>query len=79
MFLQEILKSCARQFTPRKDYSEKGHTDIFKCLSITDSKCEYGYIYLQNDSHEATLSETCLFNRLDNYEIIYPVIKSSKN
>lgn len=49
-FLAEILKSCARKQSQRKTYEDKDEPSIFRCLSITDSKAEYGYIYYQNDA-----------------------------
>ena len=43
--LENMLKSCAVKNSKRKDYTEKGHKDIFRCFSVTDSKCEYGFLY----------------------------------
>jgi len=41
---------------------------MFRCMSITDSNAEYGYIYYQNDSRtSAILKETIVFNKLDNF------------
>lgn len=69
-YLAELLKSCARQKTQHKNYSSRGYPDIFRCVSITDSKAEYGYLYYQNDSRNgAILKETILFNKLDNFKI----------
>jgi len=52
-----MLKSCAVLKSKRKDYSDKGEPNIFRCFSVTDSKCEYGFLYYQNDSTESTLRE----------------------
>jgi hypothetical protein len=49
-YLQDILTSCARESSNRKNYKEKGGDDIFRCLSITDSKCEYGFLYYENNT-----------------------------
>jgi hypothetical protein len=57
----------------RKTYADKGHPEVFRCMSITDSQAEYGYIYYQNDgsrSTGATLKETIVFNKLENFVII---------
>jgi hypothetical protein len=40
-------------------------------MSITDSKAEYGYLYYQNESRsKATLKETIVFNKLENFAIV---------
>jgi hypothetical protein len=70
-YLVETLKSCAKRRTQRKTYQEKGHPDIFRCASITDSQVEYGYLYYQNDSRTgATLKETIVFNSLENFTLL---------
>ena len=70
-YLAEILKSCARQRSQRKNYADKGFPDIFRCASITDSEVEYGYIYYQNDSRNgAILKETVVFNKLENFTLM---------
>lgn len=70
-YLSEVLKSCTRQRSQRKTYQEKGHADIFRCASITDSGVEYGFLYYQNDSRNgATLKETIVFNKLENFELV---------
>lgn len=75
-FLEEVLKSCARQKTQRKTFEDKGEKEAFRSISITDSGAEYGYVYYQNDSTEdAIIYETCLFNKLENFEILPPYDK----
>jgi hypothetical protein len=69
-YLAETLKSLAKQKTNRKNYSDKGHPEVFRCMSITDSQAEYGYVYYQNDgsrNNGATLKETIVFNKLENF------------
>ena len=41
-------------------------------MSITDSKCEYGYLYYQNNSEDGTLVEKILFKKLENYVFLPP-------
>jgi hypothetical protein len=70
-YLAEILKSCAKTKSQRKNYSDKGHDNIFRCMSITDSNSEYGYLYYQNDSRcKASLKETVVFNKLENFSVL---------
>jgi hypothetical protein len=77
--LRELLKSCARKnlnsseaLSKKFDYGDKDEPDIIRCISITDSKAEYGYIYYENKTrNEAILNETCVFNKLENYEIMH--------
>ena len=73
-FLPDILMSCARQKTQRKNYADKGKEgkQMFRCLSITDSKAEYGFIYYENNSQEASLCEHVLFNKLENFVFLPP-------
>jgi len=71
-----VLKSCARQKTKRQTFADKGEPDAFRAISITDSGAEYGYIYYQNDSkQEAVLNDCCLFNKLENFDILAPYDK----
>ena len=72
-YLAETLKSLAKQKTSRKTYADKGHPEVFRCMSITDSQAEYGYVYYQNDggrNNGATLKETLVFNKLENFQIV---------
>jgi hypothetical protein len=70
-YLAEMLKSCAKTRSQKKYYTEKGHSELFRCMSITDSQAEYGYIYYQNDSKTAcTLRESVIFNKLENFSIV---------
>jgi hypothetical protein len=59
--------------TIRKTYQDKGHEEVFRCMSITDSLAEYGYLYYQNDggrNNGAILKETIIFNKLENFSIV---------
>ena len=44
-YLAEILKGCAKKRTVRKTYAEKGHPEVYRQMSITDSQAEYGYVF----------------------------------
>ena len=70
--LLKMLKSCAVQKSERQDYTEHGHPDVFRCASVTDSKCEYGFLYYENNSSTATLKEYVQFTKFDNLEIMHP-------
>jgi hypothetical protein len=48
-FLEHALKSCAVQKTKKQYYSNE-LSQVFKCLSLDDSNCHYGYIYVENNS-----------------------------
>lgn len=63
-FLPNLLKSCANLKSKRKDYSDKGEEQIFRCLSFTDSKAEYGFLYYENNSKRSTLMEYVEFNKM---------------
>jgi hypothetical protein len=72
-YLAETLKSLAKLKTIRKTYQDKGHEEVFRCMSITDSLAEYGYLYYQNDggrNNGAILKETIIFNKLENFSIV---------
>ena len=63
----------AKLKTIRKTYQDKGHEEVFRCMSITDSLAEYGYLYYQNDggrNNGAILKETIIFNKLENFSIV---------
>eukprot|EP00347_Sterkiella_histriomuscorum_P016829 403351694 len=77
-YLEEVLKSCARQKTQKKIFDDKGENDAYRAISIVDSGAEYGYIYYQNDSKtEGTIVETVVFNKLENFEILAPFDQGS--
>lgn len=71
-FLSDTLKSCARNNNVARTYTEKGEPDIFKSMSITESKAEYGFLYYENNSKGTTLREMVKFGELENLEIMAP-------
>ena len=70
--LELLLKSCALKKAERKTYEQKGYPDVFRCFSLTDSKCEYGFLYYQNNNDETTLREYVQFSKLENMEPVTP-------
>jgi hypothetical protein len=78
-----VLKSCARKKTERKTFEEKGEVNAYRAISIIDSGAEYGYIYYENNSQaDASIVETIVFNKLENFEILPPYnkgVRGNKN
>lgn len=62
------MQSCALQKTKPKNYEAQGDKNILRYMSISDSKCEYGYVLYHNKSHDGnTLFELLQFTKLENY------------
>jgi len=55
--LERILTSCAKKCAAKKSYEEKGEPNIWRSVSINDTKANYGYVYYQNESQNSTLYE----------------------
>jgi hypothetical protein len=70
--LQQALMSCAIKKGKFKDYSDNGEPDIRRCIILTDSKAEYGYVYYENNSLASTLSETVKFTEMKNLKLLPP-------
>ncbi|CAI2386063.1 unnamed protein product [Moneuplotes crassus] len=71
-FLKDTLKSCAINSTALKSFQEKGEPDIFRAFSITASKCEYGFLYYENNSSGTILREIMKFSKLENLSLMPP-------
>jgi hypothetical protein len=67
-----VLVSCAKTKSERITYDEKGEKSIFRAVSIQDCMAEYGYLYYENNSVEATLLEVVHFDTLENYKMLPP-------
>jgi len=64
-FLKDALSSCAREKGERKTYHDKGEPNMFRCLSIDETKTKYGYLYYENNSVESILKEEVEFEQLE--------------
>ncbi|CAI2386441.1 unnamed protein product [Moneuplotes crassus] len=71
-FLEKALASCAMLKSQRHYYYDHKQENSFRCMSVTDSKCEYGFLFYYNDSKDAVLEEKINFSRLDNLELADP-------
>ncbi|CAI2386825.1 unnamed protein product [Moneuplotes crassus] len=71
-FLEKSLASCAMLKSQRHYYYDHKQENSFRCMSVTDSKCEYGFLFYYNDSKDAVLEEKINFSALDNLELAEP-------
>jgi hypothetical protein len=72
-FLQEALISCARRKSERANYESIGDKNIFRTASILDSGAEYGFIYYENNSRDATLQEIVQITKQENFKFLEPL------
>jgi hypothetical protein len=56
-FLEKSLSSCAMQRSKKTYYNDHNESEVFRCISMTDSGCEYGYLFWYNGSEEGVLEE----------------------
>jgi hypothetical protein len=70
--LENALSSCAMQKTQTTYYYDHNEPEVFRCFSMTDSLCEYGYIFWYNGSEEGVLEEKVSMNNLQNVESLPP-------
>lgn len=71
-FLEKALSSCAMLKSQRTYYYEHKQENSFRCMSIKDSKCEYGFVFYNNQSTDAVLEEKINFTKLENLELMAP-------
>lgn len=64
-FLPDVFKSFAREKGERKNYAEKGESNIFRCLAMDEDNTKFGYLYYENNSEESTLKEEVAFEELE--------------
>lgn len=71
-FLEKALSSCAMLKSQRHYYYDHKQENSFRCMSVKDSKCEYGFVFYSNQSKDAVLEEKINFTRLENLELMEP-------
>jgi hypothetical protein len=71
-FLEKALSSCAMLKSQRAYYYDHKQENSFRCMSIGDSKCEYGFLFFNNSSTDAVLEEKINFTNLENLELMEP-------
>ena len=70
-FLPKVLLSCAMQKTKVKNYEAQGDENITRRMSISDARCEYGYVVYENKSKDGNaLFELLRFTGLENYVLL---------
>jgi calpain-15 len=76
-FLEKALASCAMLKSQRNYYLDHKQDNSFRCMSIKDSNCEYGFVFYQNASSDAVLEEKINFTELENLELLAPYTGTS--
>jgi hypothetical protein len=71
-FLEEVLKSCAKQRTEKHSYTEYNQPNIHRYLSLKDSNSDYGYVFYQNLSDSCTLEERVEFTEMEGFSLQFP-------
>jgi hypothetical protein len=71
-FLEKALSSCAMLRSQRAYYYDHKQENSFRCMSVADSRCEYGFLFYQNASTDAVLEEKISFTKLENLELMEP-------
>ena len=71
-FLEKALSSCAMQKTKKTYYYDHNEPEVFRSFSMTDSLCEYGYVFWYNGSEEGVLEEKVIMNNLRELESLAP-------
>ena len=71
-FLEKALSSCAMQRSKKTYYYDHNEPEVFWCISMTDSGCEYGYIFWYNGSEEGVLEEKVLLEQAQNFKALPP-------
>lgn len=56
----------------RAYYYDHKQENSFRCMSVADSRCEYGFLFYQNASTDAVLEEKINFTKLENLELMEP-------
>lgn len=72
IFLEEVMKSCAKQRTEKYVYNDYKQPDIHRYMSIKDSQSDYGYVYYENNSKSAILEEKVHFNEMEGFTLLFP-------
>lgn len=71
-FLDKALSSCAMLKSQRVFYYDHKQENSFRCMSVSDSKCEYGFVFFHNAASDAVLEEKINFKSLQNLEMMEP-------
>ena len=71
-FLEKALSSCAMQKSKKTYYYDHNEPEVFRCFSMTDSMCEYGYLFWYNGSDEGVLEEKVFLDNMVNLEATGP-------
>ena len=72
-FLEKALSSCAMQKTNlRKYYHDHNEPEVFRCFTMEETHCEYGYIFWYNGSDEGVLEEKVSFTQMNNVHPMAP-------
>ena len=71
-FLEKALSSCAMLKSHRSYYYDHKQENSFRCMSVKDSNCEYGYLFYHNGSTDAVLEEKINFSNLENLQLMEP-------
>ena len=45
-------------------YDSPSLSKAFKCMSLDDANCHYGYVYIQNDNTSEAINEIVVFTEL---------------
>lgn len=56
----------------RAYYYDHKQENSFRCMSVKDSKCEYGFLFFNNASKDAVLEEKINFTSLENLKLMEP-------
>lgn len=62
-FLEKALSSCAMQKSKKTYYYPHNESLVFRCVSMTDSNCEYGFLFWFNESEEGVLEEKVVLDK----------------
>lgn len=60
------------QKTKKNYYYDHNEPEVFRCYSMKDSLCEYGYIFYYNGSDEGVLEEKVSFEQMHNMQPLEP-------
>lgn len=71
-FLEKSLSSCAMQKSKKTYYYPHNESLVFRCLSMTDANCEYGFLFWYNESEEGVLEEKVVLEKSQNFNGLAP-------
>lgn len=71
-FLDKALSSCAMQKSKKTYYYDHNEPEVFRCFSMEDSSCEYGYLFWYNGSDEGVLEEKVYLEQAVNFKALPP-------